>query len=240
MAYGLEVRNNSNFIQFSTEINANYGLSNSGSFTSAGRTGSAGEEEPTATTINVSGVSSASDIIVAFRPATATGDGIYGKMNTVAGRFTIYSDYNGTIYWRVYKKSTLLSVPTSGYGITVLNSAGTGLLFSSNYPPASFATILTVNLGTSSIVTYNHSDSALPWALIAGMDLISEESYWEDNEDGDGLGTGQIAHLGVAWNSGTQLQTIDVVSEFSGILESAFKGYGFLGASKKIGILRGY
>lgn len=240
MAYGIEIRNSSNFIQFSTEINANYGLSNSGSFTSAGRTGSAGNEEPTATTITVSGVSAASDMIVAFQPDTATGDGIYGKMNTVAGRFTIYSDYNGTIYWRAYKKSNILTVPTSGFGINVLNSAGTGLLFSSNYPPAPFATILTVNLGTSSVVTYNHSDSALPWALIAGMDLIAEESFWEDNEDGDNLGSGQIAYLGVAWNSSTQLQTIDVVSEFSGILESAFDGHGFLGASKKIGILRGY
>jgi hypothetical protein len=238
MAYGIQIYNDSGFLQIDQDY-TNYLLHTSGSVTSTGRAISGSDEEPDVSTVNVSGVSANDDVIFAFRPATADGSAIRAVKTSTTGQFKIYSDYAGTINWKAYKKGSLLSAPTSGYGLNVYRSDGTTLAYSSSFDIMSVATVLNVSHSTPSTSVYNHSFSGLPWAIAGAFGLSAELSFWEDFENGDNLGVAEYAHLAVAWNSSTQLQAIDITTIINGILEPS-NIFGVLGQSTKIGILSGY
>jgi hypothetical protein len=202
MAYGIEVRNSSGFIQFSTETAACYRRFASGSIT----VGASSDEDPTSGTVNVSGVSNKDDVIVAIRPTS--GDQGFARMGSTAGQIVFYNtdDAASTTYaWVMFKKAPLTTVPTSGYGVNVLDSSSK-LIFSSVGAAPAIEAVVTIDFTSYPHASYTYTTGyGKPWILVTsgvGVPLVGLED-WEEGEEGDGTGEGTYEIGTIVWGTTT-------------------------------------
>jgi hypothetical protein len=243
--HGIEVLNRNGLIQFSTEAQSLYAKLIDGSVTIGARANQASE---TAVNVNVttainniiSGLSG-SDVIVAFRP-TAAGT-VYGRLNSsTVGRFSFYnlSFSSVTVEYCVFVKAEKYTT-FSGHGINVFESDGTTLKYSTNYPPASIETILSLNLATASTVSYTYDDSVgYPWALITSGQGVTFGNQFAFEPDQSGFGVGEWQVNGITWTN-TVIKSEPIEFLDNNITQASF--YDKVGAtytSAKLVVLRGY
>lgn len=191
MAYGIRVESGSGFTQIDQDF-VNYVLVASGSFSSSGNNTNLQTH-----TINYDSLVSSQDTIFFARPSTVTGLPANTSAELVGSSYnnaaTIRSLYTGTIQWRVYERASVLTPPTSGYGLNVYRPNGT-LAFSSQYNVPRIFAILEGAPSFSGIGTVNHSYSAIPFAL---MQNGYEWAFFPDDEPAPNT----IYYKSVAWTS---------------------------------------
>lgn len=191
MAYGIRVESGSGFTQIDQDF-VNYVLVASGSFSSSGNNTTLQTH-----TINYDSLVSSQDTIFFARPSTVTGLPSNTSAELVGSSYnnsaTIRSLYTGTIQWRVYERASVLTPPTSGYGLNVYKPDGT-LAFSSQYNVPRIFAILEGAPSFSGIGTVNHSYSAIPFAL---MQNGYEWAFFPDDEPAPNT----IYYKSVAWTS---------------------------------------
>ena len=244
--HGIEVLNRNGLIQFSTEAQSLYAKLIDGSVTIGARANQASETVVTVnvtTAINniISGLSG-SDVIVAFRPTTPAST-VYGRLNSnTVGIFSFYnlSFSSVTVEYCVFVKAEKYTT-FSGHGINVFESDGTTLKYSTNYPPASIETILSLNLATAGTVSYTYDDSVgYPWALItSGQGVTFGNQYnFEPNFGGTGIGEWQVN--GITWtNSVIKSEPIEFFDN-NMTFTSFYSKVGATYNSAKLVVLRGY
>lgn len=246
MSYGIETLNENGIIQFSTETPALYTKVTSGSTTLSAASPSTGNITTSLVSPTIPASIADTDLIWAYRP-TSNIDGIYAR--PVGGKnFRIYNldTVAVTVEYCVFTKSGEQTVPTSGYGLNVFD-ASSNLLFSSDYPPASVETVLTLNLSSAAnSVSYTYDNSAglgKPWVLAtAGHGAIFGNAYnWEPLEGGFELGDAEYTLASIFWTSTTVGQGQGESFFEEGITISSF--YNLVGVTyttSKVVVLRGY
>lgn len=246
MAYGIETLNENGIIQFSTQVTPLYTRVVSGSTTLSAASPSTGDITTSLVAPSIPSGIADSDLIWAYRP-TSSVDGIYAR--PVGGKkLRIYNLDVGavTVEYCAFADANKRTIPSSGYGLNVFDSSQ-DLLYSSEYPPASIETVLTLNLtSAANSVSYTFDSGAglgRPWVLAtAGHGAIFGNAYnWEPLEGGQNLGDAEYTLASIFWTSTTVGQGQGESFFEDGITISDF--YNQVGVTyntSKVVVLRGY
>lgn len=192
MAYGIRVESSSGFTQIDQDF-VNYVLVASGSFSSSGN-----NTNPQTHTINYNALVSSQDTIFFARPTTTGYNSSNNSDSELIGSSganvaKIISSYTGTIQWRVYERATVITPPSSGYGLNVYRPDNS-LAFSSTRNPPRIFSIIEGAPSFSGLGTVNHSYSAIPYAL---MQNGYEFAFFPDEEPAPNT----VYYMSVYWTS---------------------------------------